>query len=363
VFLSRTSSDCIRAAGPADLDRLWDLYLSSGFLHPARLESPAPRLTTVKETLACLLWAGEDLCRIHVHEREGQLTCALSAVRAYEKTWLVQHMACPSDPHGMRAVLLRTMAWLMEHRETGYGLFTFRPEDRSTEAMLRRIRRSLPEQDAGFSLRESFDYYLLDIASLGRRLRGRSPSGNGRTERAPLGRRGHPGGPANRRCGVEVSLAAREDYPSLALALERRFGRLFCELHSLQPEHFTLAPLGERFRACGLGRRRRVYTARFAGVALAVALAEQASPGTGFSMLLDRFQILPLVNTPPPRLWRVVTRRLLSTLCAHYARTGRHALVGLCPESERGLYRELGFSPLTRYGTLALTPQSASSSR
>jgi hypothetical protein len=330
----RRVSECVRRAGRADRDGIWELYLRSGFLYPAKLKRLSSRLDRVRETLAGLLSAGEDVGRVSVRERDSRLTCSLSVVRAYERTWLVQHMASLTDPRGMLAVLRRTVSWMVHHHEVDYGLFTWRPGNRSAEEMLGSIRRSLADGGAGFSVSETSDYYVLDIATLRHRVDGR--------------------GSDRRQDGIELSVAAQEDCADLALALERRFGTVFCAVHSLRPDELTLGALSQRYRAYGLGRWRQVYVARYAGIPLAVALAEWASPGMNLSMFLNKYQILPLVLGLSPRLWRALTRRLLGVLCRHYARLGRDALVSLCSESERPLYRELGFAPLKQYSSLAI---------
>jgi hypothetical protein len=224
---------------------------------------------------------------------------------------------------------------MMDREGVDYGLFTWPPGNRPAEAMLGSIRRCLPHGGAGLSLAETSDYYLLDTATLRHRVGGQ--------------------GPDRRRDGIEVGVAAREDYADLALSLERRFGPVFCAVYSLQPHELTLDSLSERYRAYGLSRRRQVYVARYAGIPLAIALAEFASPGMNLSLFLDRYQIMPLVLDLPTRLWRALTRRLLGILCRHYRRLGRNTLVGLCPESERPLYRELGFAPLRQYSSLTVT--------
>jgi hypothetical protein len=318
-----------RIGRSADCSQLWQLYLQSGFLYRAKIEKLSPHLEEVQETLVKLLSAGEKVCRIFIQERNGRISCSLATLRFYERTWLVHHMASLADPKGMRQVLLRTVGWMINSPEIGFGLFSWRSGNRPAEAMLGSIPRSLPKEGFGFSHRERSDYYFLDIDSLRPLLVNKAP-------------------------GIEVCAAPLDRLPELSRALERKFGSFFCAVYALQPDQLRLDSLDRRYRPYGLARSRQMYVALHRGEPLAVALAENASLGMNFSFFLNKYQILPLEDHLAPRLRRQVTHKLLGALCDHYTRCGRQFLVGLCPESERSLYRKLGYAPLKQYESLAI---------
>ena len=96
--------------------QLWQFYLTSGFVYPDKKKQLAPYLTEISKNWGKLLDSSEDIFKLFVHERNGQIRSAIAVTRYYNKSWMVHHMASLSDPRGMQKVLLQSIRWMMDNQ-------------------------------------------------------------------------------------------------------------------------------------------------------------------------------------------------------------------------------------------------------
>jgi hypothetical protein len=202
-----------------------------------------------------------------VYRDGAQPVGAVSAVRAWERTWLAQHFASPVTGSGdiTGALHLAYLDHVLPQTDAHYSAFFIRAENHGMHAFYTKFA-ALAGSDTMMD-RIAVDYWI----------HGAHP-------------RPYPlmAGPYCKRP------LFHSDEETVAHAAERTLGRQAARALSFVESQMTLPFTDERFKAAGLRRRRQGFVVTRDDHVVAAVLGEQTSPGVNLSFMLNAWWLLPV---------------------------------------------------------------------
>jgi hypothetical protein len=291
-------------------DEIFALFRASGYLQAAREASLAAVIADVRRTFAAAYDRPSEVFESTVARQGRALIGHVSSVRAYDRTWVAQHLVAAPSKHVAHLLALGVGERLLADPRRAFCKFWYLEH------------KSWPRRVFGGFARTVADARCSDLRGFRRvtmDLDGDGPGCSGECEVADANE-------VERRL-VAGYFAARE--PELLVRAD-----------DLDAEGLSLANLDESFATTGLVRRRGVLMARHEGACVGVALAELASPGLNLSEILSSFRIFVLPEGES-RAWQV-RRALLGAVARFYRAVGRRQAHGLISGDEVPLYEALG---------------------
>ncbi len=91
--ISRADDPCARVSYDMDMASLWNFFFESGFIYPERYTGIARHKDDFKETYQKLYHQCPDIFANLTYERNGVIYGHVSLIKAYERSWLVNHLA------------------------------------------------------------------------------------------------------------------------------------------------------------------------------------------------------------------------------------------------------------------------------
>ncbi|MBW2674406.1 MAG: PilZ domain-containing protein [Deltaproteobacteria bacterium] len=88
----------VRVSEETDMDALWKFFFETGFLYPKKYHLIESHRNTFKETYRKLYQDNPEIAEHMVYQRNGQIYGHVSMVKAYERSWMVHHLAARQDP-------------------------------------------------------------------------------------------------------------------------------------------------------------------------------------------------------------------------------------------------------------------------
>jgi hypothetical protein len=303
---------------------IWKLMDQARYrFHPDYPFDVDPRVLEQLADIHRRLYSSGDLGRSVVYQGpEGLLMGHAAGLRIHSGTWLVQHLAVRPTFRRKDPVSQELSALLVELGEALTDIefirYSWRRDNRWPNRLAGWVARLLHD-DQGLSLLRHFSYLRLPLDS------------------APPAPEGLP--PV--RCGVQA------DFVWLEAHLRARGELVRVLSEDLQADKVELKELGERFRAHGLHRRRRVFLVDGEREPLAVALAEEGSPGLN---LIEKTNSFTLVVPEPTHPHASAAVRALIQRCVEHARDmGRPAAIALAEQEQVAWLQEAGFVNLGRF--------------
>lgn len=92
-IISRADDPYARVSYDMDMASLWNFFFESGFIYPERYTSIARHKDDFKETYRKLYHQCPDIFANLTYERNGVIYGHVSLIKAYERSWLVNHLA------------------------------------------------------------------------------------------------------------------------------------------------------------------------------------------------------------------------------------------------------------------------------
>jgi hypothetical protein len=91
--ISRADDPYARVSYDVDMASLWNFFFESGFIYPEKYTSIAQYKDDFKETYKKLYHQCPDIFANLTYQRNGVIYGHVSLIKAYEKSWLVNHLA------------------------------------------------------------------------------------------------------------------------------------------------------------------------------------------------------------------------------------------------------------------------------
>lgn len=126
----------IHIADEVDVDKLWEFLFESGFIYPGKYALIQTYQQRIKETYRRLYRNNPEIIAQLTYQRNGRIYGHVSMIRAYERTWMVHHLA--ARPLKDKRVGLQILKQIVRYFDGMYRLpafgmdyimFYFRPEN------------------------------------------------------------------------------------------------------------------------------------------------------------------------------------------------------------------------------------------
>ncbi|HOU50575.1 MAG: PilZ domain-containing protein [Smithella sp.] len=154
--VSKVADPHVNMAGKINMDSLWDLFFDSGFIYPDKYGIISPYTTALKETYRRLYEDGKDIFTHLTYQDQGQIYGHLSMVKAYEKSWIIHHLAA-RPLRGVRTGL-KTLNHFVNYidcvyrlpvssKNMRYNFCYFRPENKFSDYYFGGIYRTLKNRE------------------------------------------------------------------------------------------------------------------------------------------------------------------------------------------------------------------------
>jgi hypothetical protein len=152
-----------------DMDALWEFFFQTGFIYPEKYRSCQAYRQTFMETYRKLYQENPEIARHITFEKNGKIYGHMSMLRAYERTWLIQHHAARTSEYMFAgfAVLRQMILFLhgmyqFPSARMDYVICYFRPENRFPDRVFGGFARKFNNPQA-CSL-DLFSYLTIPVA-------------------------------------------------------------------------------------------------------------------------------------------------------------------------------------------------------
>ncbi len=151
-ILARAQDPHAYVSPEVDMDELWEFLFESGFIYPSKYRLMQTDRDLFKETYRVLYQENPDIAKHFTYQKNGRIYGHISMVKAYEKSWLVQHFAA-EGVEGRRVgfvVLKQIIAYLndayrLPSSGTDYALCFYRPDKRIPNMLFGGFARMLDD--------------------------------------------------------------------------------------------------------------------------------------------------------------------------------------------------------------------------
>ena len=135
--LGINSDPKISVSTEVDMDALWEFFFQTGFIYPEKYGFCQAHRKNFIETYRKLYQENPEIARHITYEKNGRIYGHISMIRAYERTWLIQHHAARSIENKLAGfVVLRQMMlflhgmYQLSSARMDYVICYFRPENK-----------------------------------------------------------------------------------------------------------------------------------------------------------------------------------------------------------------------------------------
>ncbi len=135
--LGISSDSMISISTEVDTDALWDFFFQTGFIYPEKYDFCQAHRKDLMETYRKLYQENPEIARHITYKKNGRIYGHISMIRAYERTWLLQHHAARSNENKLAGfAVLRQMMFFthgmyqLSSARMDYVISYFRPENK-----------------------------------------------------------------------------------------------------------------------------------------------------------------------------------------------------------------------------------------
>ncbi len=287
---------------------IWKLVQTMHLFHPDYPLEEGPHLQVLEDTHRKLAVAGDGLARTFIYCDGGQILGHVSGVRTHSRTWMFQHLTVLPTFHRAERISRELSALCVDYAEA--------LEDVNYLRVFWRIQNKWPDRVYGWIARSMFMEGLTDLRMLNyTRLPFTQPM------------RVRPGLP-------RVREATRADLQWLESHLRGRGEVVRLLADDLLAHEADMASLSARYAASGSGLRRgrSIFVVDGEGGPLAMALAEDSTPGMSWPEMTSAFSFI----TPDPlHPWVPEAREALAARCVDfYKDAGKISALALVQDDE-----------------------------
>ena len=252
-----------------DMDALWEFFFQTGFIYPKKYGFCQAHRKSLMETYRKLYQDNPEIARHITYEKSGRIYGHMSALRAYERTWLIQHHAArPMESKLPGFAVLRLMMIFLNgmYQLTSacmdYVICCYRPENKFPDRVFGGFSRDLNNPQA-CSL-DLFAYLILPLKT----------SVDDLPQEWFLGE------------------ASPQDLWALGQFYKHKSGGLLMKV--LRPENSDLGnnSLEDVYERLGFLRKWRTYSLTYNGKVKAIFIVNQSDLAINMSNLLNCIKVL-----------------------------------------------------------------------
>ena len=138
-ILGNMLDPCLHVSDEINMDALWEFFFETGFIYPSKYNLIEPHRNDFKETYRKLYQARPEISTYVTYQKNGHIYGHAAIIRAYERTWMVHHLAAMPMPGVTTHTGLNVLKQLLNYYDglyhlpavkMDYMMFYFRPENR-----------------------------------------------------------------------------------------------------------------------------------------------------------------------------------------------------------------------------------------
>ena len=254
-----------RIASEVDLDELWRLFFETGFIYPDKFRDIYTNREEFKKTYHRLYREDPEIARHITYQKDGRIYGHISLLRAYEKTWMIQHLAAKTfqkTPSGL--ILIKLMNHFtnelcrMPSAKMDYLMCYFRPQNKFSNHLFGKFAKACGQPKVCSA--DVFSY--LRYSNL-----------------APPD--------TELPCGWSLQTFSSKDLWELNQFYASTSGGLSIAALHLDLRDAATEPLEKVYMRLGFKRKLHVYSLYCHNVLTAVLISDQTDAGLNFSSLLN----------------------------------------------------------------------------
>jgi hypothetical protein len=252
-----------------DIDALWKFFFETDFIYQTKYHLVQSRREEFKKTFQKLYRESPEIAKHFTYQENGRIYGHVSMVRAYEKTWMVQHLAARTMAKKLTGltVLKQILHYLndmfrLPSLKTDYAMVCFRPDKKFPDTAFGGFARAL-NNPKGCSM-DLFSYLPYTTLSIGTRL---------------------PEGWSLKQCS---SL----DLWEMGRFYNNHSGGLLLKAMQLTHENSSNDSLENLYDRLGFSRRWKAYSLTHYDELNAVLIVEESDLGLNLSELLNGIKIV-----------------------------------------------------------------------
>ena len=259
-----------------DLDELWEFFFDTGFIYPKKYKIIQSFKDDFRDIYRRLYEETPEIAKHFIYQDKGRIYGHISILRAYDKTWMVQHLA--ARPKGGKPIGLAVMKLMISYlndlrrlpsANMDYLIIYYRPGNKFMEKIFGGFAREMANpQHCSLDL---FTYLTYPTGTMSGQL---------------------PQGWSLRECSTS-------DLWEFGKFYKHRSGGLFW--HVLNPgDGKEDGSLEKAYAGAGFIRRWKLFALARAGNLKAFIVAEESDAGINLSNLLNGFKIFVKDTSIPP---------------------------------------------------------------
>jgi hypothetical protein len=141
TIICNAENPCVNLSPKLDLDSLWEFFFKSKFIYPKKYSLIESHINEIMDIYRRLYQNGREIFSYITYQQNGNILGHCSMIRAYQRSWLVQHLASISSENtnlvGIHVVnqvfnYVDTM-FKLPSSKMDYLMFYYRPENRFSE--------------------------------------------------------------------------------------------------------------------------------------------------------------------------------------------------------------------------------------
>jgi len=138
-ILGNVLDPCLHVSDEIDTEALWRFFFETGFFYPTKYSLIESHRNTFKETYRNLYQGRPEISTHVTYQKNGDIYGHAAMIRAYERTWMVHHLAARPMPGTTSHTGLNVLKQLLNYFDglyylpsvkMDYMMFYFRPENR-----------------------------------------------------------------------------------------------------------------------------------------------------------------------------------------------------------------------------------------
>ncbi len=279
--ISRADDPYARVSYDVDMASLWNFFFESGFIYPERYTGIAQYKDDFKETYKKLYHQCPDIFANLTYERNGVIYGHVSLIKAYERSWLVNHLA--TKDIGMKItghyVLKQILNYLdsitrMPSIGMDYMIIYFPPENRFPNNFFSNAYRAV-NNPSHLSM-DTFAYLNIDL----------------------------PQSIPDLPKGWTVSESSPKDILNLGAAYKQLSDGILVDALGLDSQKRTGESIGETYKKYGLSRICSSYTLFHDNNPQAYFVVDQSDRGVNLSDLINSIKVIVPQSSSVP--WYVL---------------------------------------------------------
>ncbi len=289
-LLHRVVDHRAQVGSSVDLDELWKLFFTSGFIYPEKYASIWPDKEEFKRTYRKLYLESPSIARHFMFQDRGRLYAHMSMIRFYGNSWIIHHHLGGKEQRGLAGVMVLDQVGFYVNEfhslistRMNFVICYYREENRFPDRVFGGVARNLDDPKA--SSLDTFAYLSIDREAL--------------TDT----RCDEPSGP------LSLFPAAEEDLIELEGFYEQRSGGLMLDALDLKAGSGSEEKcLNEEFEHLGFRRERSIYALKQNGELYALATVTVSDLGLNLSNLTNCIHVFLLEEIPYDRLAPVLEK-------------------------------------------------------